>query len=74
MGTWRVTGSTRLHNLAARNILSIPWISLIKLGIYPQMSTKLAQKLHAHSVQYAHKLTSISGTYQTHTTFPLTLW
>eukprot|EP00983_Pelagomonas_calceolata_P131284 1161761-Pelagomonas_calceolata.AAC.14 len=29
-----------------------------KLRIDPQRSTKLAQKLHAHSVQYAHKLTS----------------
>eukprot|EP00983_Pelagomonas_calceolata_P074056 1152384-Pelagomonas_calceolata.AAC.3 len=31
---------------------------LIQLGIYLQRSTKLARKLHAHSVQYAHELTS----------------
>eukprot|EP00983_Pelagomonas_calceolata_P074607 1152620-Pelagomonas_calceolata.AAC.7 len=31
---------------------------LKQLGIDPQRSTKLAQKLHAHSVQHAHKVTS----------------
>eukprot|EP00983_Pelagomonas_calceolata_P039507 1137213-Pelagomonas_calceolata.AAC.1 len=29
----------------------------ILLGIDPQRTTKLARKLHAHSVHYAHKLT-----------------
>eukprot|EP00983_Pelagomonas_calceolata_P027964 876769-Pelagomonas_calceolata.AAC.1 len=31
---------------------------LKKLGLKPQRSTKLAPKLHAHSVQHAHNLTS----------------
>jgi len=33
-----------------------------QLGINPQRSAKLARKLHAHSVQYAYKLTSTRHT------------
>eukprot|EP00983_Pelagomonas_calceolata_P130379 1161679-Pelagomonas_calceolata.AAC.2 len=39
-----------------------------KLGIDPQRSTKLARKLHAHSVQYAQNLTSTRRAIQTKNT------
>eukprot|EP00983_Pelagomonas_calceolata_P067261 1149414-Pelagomonas_calceolata.AAC.1 len=46
---------------------------LKKLGIDPQRSTKLARKLHAHSVQYAQKLTPTRRAIEIKKTLDITL-